>query len=122
MLLGLLYFNIYIYRYIYIYNIYIYTNIYIYIYIHIYIYIYIYIIYIYFYIYISNPSILYSVDGFCDGLFCSTSFTASIPLMLSMLESILTISNQTRIESLGNTFEFMLSIICSKYSVPLVLA
>ena len=87
-----------------------------------YFYIYIIYIYIYIYIYISNPSILYYVDGFCDGLFCSTSFTTLIPLMLSMLESILTISNQTRIESLGNTFEFMLSIICSKYSVSLVLA
>ena len=74
------------------------------------------------YKHIYNPSIIHSVDGFCDGLFCCASFTASIPLMLSMFGNMLAISNETRIVSLGNSFAFMLSIICSKCSVSLILA
>ena len=38
-----------------------------------------------------------------------------------MFENILTIVNETRIESLGNPSEFMLSIICSKCPVSLIL-
>ena len=74
------------------------------------------------YKHISNPSIIHSVDDFCDGLFRSASFTALMPFMLSMFGNILTISNETRIASLGNPFGFMLSIIYSKCSVWLILA
>ena len=69
------------------------------------------------YKHISNPSIIHSVHGFCDGLFCCAAYTVSKPLMLSMFGNILTMLNELRIELLGNPFQFLLTIICNKCSV-----
>ena len=54
------------------------------------------------YKYISNPSIMHSVDGFWGGLFSRVSFSR-VSLLFG---NILTMSYETRIVSLGNSFTF----------------
>ena len=63
----------------------------------------------------------HSVDGLFESLVVSANLTASIPLALSMLGMMLTMSNDTKIISSGVPFWFIVSMISSNWEVSLIL-
>ena len=70
---------------------------------------------------ISSPSIMDSVDAFCEDLESNNERTASIPLLLSILGNILIISNDTRISLSGKLLLFISSIKSNKCEVSFII-
>ena len=70
---------------------------------------------------ISEPSIKQSVDGDLYALVSKAFLTVAIPLSLSILGYMFTISNETKIILSGILSEFNSSIIWSKWLVSLIL-
>ena len=69
---------------------------------------------------ISSPFIMRSVDGFFEELE-SKEHTAFIPLPLSMLSSILSISNKAKISLSGELLLFISSIKSNKCDVSFII-
>ena len=70
---------------------------------------------------ILNASTRQAVEGDCDVLVSKQLRTAFIPIVLSMLGNIFTISNDTRMVFSAIVFEFKSSIICNRCWVSLIL-
>ena len=63
---------------------------------------------------ICRPSNTHSVDGLFESLLFSSNQTVSLPLTVSMLGNMLTMSNDTKIISSGIPFSLIVAIISSK--------
>ena len=70
---------------------------------------------------ISSPFIMHSVDGFFEELESDNERAASIPLTLSMLGNILTMSNEAKISLSSKLLLLISSIKSNKCDLSLII-